>query len=245
MLQEYVWNQGNGWQVTIEELGRYFERVQGLTLPDVAPDQPQAWIDRRRDAPPPEVAEAVRTYLAVAEVLGRRTGELHVQPGETPGRRMPPSYPNRQRRPTSRRRPTPCGGMPTSSWPRSNAPLPRLDERRRELGREVLAHRDRLTQPVRRPRASARGRRAYPMPRRLPPRTGAGHGRRRRHPRLRGRAGAAARRAADEDLAAPRRRGHAALVQLRGTHRASGPAPMYGPKTSSGCRPGRTCGKRG
>jgi hypothetical protein len=47
MLQEYVWNQGNGWQVTIEELGRYFERVQGLTLPDVASDQPQAWIDRR------------------------------------------------------------------------------------------------------------------------------------------------------------------------------------------------------
>ena len=23
MLQRYVWNQGNGWQVTIDEIGRY------------------------------------------------------------------------------------------------------------------------------------------------------------------------------------------------------------------------------
>src|SRR4029434_9029376 len=30
MLQKYVWNQGNGWQVTIDELGRFFERVTGV-----------------------------------------------------------------------------------------------------------------------------------------------------------------------------------------------------------------------
>src|SRR5439155_2325439 len=36
MIQEYVWNQGNAWQVTIDELGRYLERVAALPLPDDA-----------------------------------------------------------------------------------------------------------------------------------------------------------------------------------------------------------------
>src|SRR5207253_7780553 len=36
MLQEFVPNQGNGWQVAIEGLGRYFEHVVGLPAPEVS-----------------------------------------------------------------------------------------------------------------------------------------------------------------------------------------------------------------
>ena len=78
----YVYNQGNGWQVTIEELGRYFERTLALTSPTVSHADARAWAFGQGAPPPPEVAEAIGVYLMTAEVLGRRTGELHVQLAE-------------------------------------------------------------------------------------------------------------------------------------------------------------------
>jgi maltose alpha-D-glucosyltransferase/alpha-amylase len=80
MLQRFVWNQGNAWQVTIEELGRYFDRVETLPEPQGAGrEDAQAWMLSSSVEPPAPVLDAVRSYLATAEVLGRRTGELHVQ----------------------------------------------------------------------------------------------------------------------------------------------------------------------
>src|SRR5207237_1257826 len=81
MLQEVVPNQGNGWQVTIEELGRYFERVTGLPMPAASDTAIRAFLQDGGPIPG-NVAEAIRTYLATADVLGRRTGELHVQLAE-------------------------------------------------------------------------------------------------------------------------------------------------------------------
>ena len=98
-----------------------------------------------------------------------------------------------------------------------------------------------LPRPARRPRRSSRsrgrgeevrerlrqlshvgaGRPHDPPPRRLPPRPGALGRRRLGRPRLRGRAGALAARAAPEALAAARRRRDAALVRLRGLGVAS------------------------
>src|SRR5205814_2771447 len=44
MLQEFVANQGNGWQVTIDELGRYFERVAAQSLPaEASADTADDW----------------------------------------------------------------------------------------------------------------------------------------------------------------------------------------------------------
>ena len=43
MLQGFVSNQGNGWEVTIEELGRYFERALALRRPTVSHDDARAW----------------------------------------------------------------------------------------------------------------------------------------------------------------------------------------------------------
>ena len=79
MLQQYVYNQGNGWQVTIEELGRCFERVTALPPPHTSRDEAHAWTQSAHQAPPDDVALAMGTYLTLADVLGRRTGELHVR----------------------------------------------------------------------------------------------------------------------------------------------------------------------
>jgi maltose alpha-D-glucosyltransferase / alpha-amylase len=75
MLQGLVANEGDGWQWTLNELDRYYERSSrevseapeivgpGLALPD-------------------NVRQSVGACLDAAETLGRRTGELHVALGQ-------------------------------------------------------------------------------------------------------------------------------------------------------------------
>jgi maltose alpha-D-glucosyltransferase/alpha-amylase len=83
MLQEYVPNQGNAWQVTVEHLGRYFDHVVGLGEPHTSMHEVREYV-LGGGPTPPAIAEAITTYLATADVLGRRTGELHVQLSENP-----------------------------------------------------------------------------------------------------------------------------------------------------------------
>jgi len=78
VLQRYVWNQGNAWNVTIDELGRFFERSLGMGTPELTDADAAAWREGRLDEIPHRVSEAVSAYLATAEIIGRRTGELHV-----------------------------------------------------------------------------------------------------------------------------------------------------------------------
>ncbi len=145
MLQEFVWNQGNGWQVTVEELGRYFDRVTALAEPDLARRQAEEWVDGRIGAPPDHVAEAITSYLALADVLGRRTGELHFNlatAGEDDAGFAPEPFNASDVKATAdamRRHADEQLSMLDTA-------LPRLDDRRRELGREVLAHRHELIQ---------------------------------------------------------------------------------------------------
>ena len=143
MLQEFVPNQGNGWEVTIAELGRYFERVTGLPEPDVARRQAQDWINQRRAEPPDHVVEAVTGYLALADVLGRRTGELHLNlasagPHEAAFVPEPLTPADVKTMAETMRR------HAHEQLKTLEAALPRLDDRRRDLAREVLAHRDEL-----------------------------------------------------------------------------------------------------
>jgi maltose alpha-D-glucosyltransferase/alpha-amylase len=78
MLQQFVPNQGNGWQVTTAELGRYFDRVLSQPFPQASPEDARSWMLSDDPSPPAAVTEAISTYLATAAILGRRTGELHV-----------------------------------------------------------------------------------------------------------------------------------------------------------------------
>jgi len=78
-LQGYVQNQGDAWSYTLDSLHRYFEsclarRADGAYLP-LASDHLVDLVDKPF---PPLVHEMVGSYLASAELIGRRTGEMHV-----------------------------------------------------------------------------------------------------------------------------------------------------------------------
>ncbi len=78
LLQRFVWNQGCAWDVTIEELGRFFERAIAVQAPSPAGADAARWVTSEAMDPPVHVSEAIRGYLATAQIIGRRTGELHL-----------------------------------------------------------------------------------------------------------------------------------------------------------------------
>jgi maltose alpha-D-glucosyltransferase/alpha-amylase len=85
ILQQSITHQGSGWDFSIDELRRYYERVgarrplEDLAVPAEsgprADDSDGAGADSQ---PPPLFAALENWYLANATTLGRRTGELHV-----------------------------------------------------------------------------------------------------------------------------------------------------------------------
>src|SRR5206468_3423864 len=81
VVQGLVKHQGSGWEVTIDELRRYYERVAAR----VKRSDGQEGRDGRerpegpegRDSPSPFFAALENWYLLSATTLGRRTAELH------------------------------------------------------------------------------------------------------------------------------------------------------------------------
>lgn len=77
MLQGVVANEGDGWQWTMEELERYYERCATAPFPEeqlgswyVDSVVPESWMNLSKDY--------AGLSLDAAEVLGRRTAELHL-----------------------------------------------------------------------------------------------------------------------------------------------------------------------
>jgi maltose alpha-D-glucosyltransferase/alpha-amylase len=143
MLQEYIFNEGNGWHVTIEELARYFDRVTALAPPRCSPEEARAWALADGGGPPPAVIDAIGTYLRTAEVLGRRTGELHVQLADAPSDAAafvpePNTAEDLRRAAATMRR------QAGDQFALLEGSVHRLDEVRRELALTVLSHRDEL-----------------------------------------------------------------------------------------------------
>jgi len=79
IVQGLVKNQGSGWNHAVEELKRYYERVQAYTQKDKTATQAelQTAIPDQGDTVPALVLETVNGYLHFATVLGERTGEMH------------------------------------------------------------------------------------------------------------------------------------------------------------------------
>ncbi|MBI4485196.1 MAG: putative maltokinase, partial [Acidobacteria bacterium] len=72
LVQTAITHQGSGWDFTIGELRRYYERVAARTRgSEVALPVPDA-------APPPFFAALASWYLASVTTLGKRTAELHL-----------------------------------------------------------------------------------------------------------------------------------------------------------------------
>jgi maltose alpha-D-glucosyltransferase/alpha-amylase len=87
LVQTVVKHQGTGWEYTIDELRRYYERV-AVRARSTQGQEGREGLEAReglegRDpstlaGPPPFFAEIEHLYLRSAAVLGRRTAELHL-----------------------------------------------------------------------------------------------------------------------------------------------------------------------
>jgi len=78
-LSEFVPNQGDAWQLTLDALDRYFDSVLSSEKRQIQPPaQPGSLIQRARLAPPDSVLDLVGTYIDRVRLLGMRTAELHL-----------------------------------------------------------------------------------------------------------------------------------------------------------------------
>jgi maltose alpha-D-glucosyltransferase/alpha-amylase len=79
LLQSFVSNQGQGWEYILGVLGRYYEQVSSEEhrLERIA-SAPHSLLALSDQDPPPDVFEVVGAALRSSEVLGCRTGEMHL-----------------------------------------------------------------------------------------------------------------------------------------------------------------------
>jgi maltose alpha-D-glucosyltransferase/alpha-amylase len=84
IIQAAVTHQGSGWDYTIDDLGRYYERVaarvsrRGSSADATTQESEAVAFSPIADQPPPFFASLERWYLGTAATLGRRTAELHL-----------------------------------------------------------------------------------------------------------------------------------------------------------------------
>ena len=75
ILRQLVESQADGWRHATDEVDRFYDQVEPKPLPAAGPttlaDMPAAEI-------PQEIADAMSGYLRPAEMLGRRTAEMHL-----------------------------------------------------------------------------------------------------------------------------------------------------------------------
>jgi maltose alpha-D-glucosyltransferase/alpha-amylase len=78
VLQGYVPNEGDAWHYTIDALSHYLEHVLTLRPPEGQLVPPHRDVlDLAGEEVPREVRDLIGHYYPAAELLGRRTGELH------------------------------------------------------------------------------------------------------------------------------------------------------------------------
>ncbi len=78
MLQAFVANEINGWEHAIDDLQRFFDRVDTVVHPPLS-SNPAA------EPPPAAISDAIGGYLASAARLGLRTGQMHCALAATNG----------------------------------------------------------------------------------------------------------------------------------------------------------------
>jgi maltose alpha-D-glucosyltransferase/alpha-amylase len=78
-LFQFVPNQGDAWQFTLDALDRYFDKVLSTERrPEQPPIEPQSLVQRARIAPSDRVIDWVGAYMDRIRLLGLRTAELHM-----------------------------------------------------------------------------------------------------------------------------------------------------------------------
>jgi maltose alpha-D-glucosyltransferase/alpha-amylase len=76
MMQQLVESQADGWTHALDELGRFYDDVEGQPPPE-APGT-RSYSDLAATTPPAAVTDIMSPYLGTAETLGRRTAEMHL-----------------------------------------------------------------------------------------------------------------------------------------------------------------------
>jgi maltose alpha-D-glucosyltransferase / alpha-amylase len=76
MMQQLVDSQADGWAHATDEVGRFFDHVEGETPPDRPASD--GYADLIAAPVPKIVTTAMGGYLGTAETLGRRTAEMHL-----------------------------------------------------------------------------------------------------------------------------------------------------------------------
>ncbi|HUG53695.1 MAG TPA: maltose alpha-D-glucosyltransferase [Vicinamibacteria bacterium] len=76
VLQDYVPHETDGWRGTLDELGRYFERV--LTAQPAISVPAARLPELAASEVPAEARQAIGPFLQTAELLGQRTAEMHL-----------------------------------------------------------------------------------------------------------------------------------------------------------------------
>jgi len=90
VLHECVPNENDAWVYTLDQLGLYLERIEseisGAPPAEVLPAD-ASLVDLADRVPPSSAQDVIGSYLQAAELLGRRTAELHLAlaHGEDPG----------------------------------------------------------------------------------------------------------------------------------------------------------------
>ncbi|MGE0401675.1 MAG: maltose alpha-D-glucosyltransferase [Kofleriaceae bacterium] len=84
-LFEFVPNQGDAWQLALDSLGRFFDRVlSDAKRPEVPPEEPGSLLERARRPVADKVIDWIGPFLDRVRLLGIRTAELHQQLVDAP-----------------------------------------------------------------------------------------------------------------------------------------------------------------
>ena len=79
ILHKYVQNEGDAWQYTLDEIGRFFEQVVALSSPKVQLTLGRPLTELVDEQPPQIIETTIGGYLASVSLLGQRTAELHLR----------------------------------------------------------------------------------------------------------------------------------------------------------------------
>jgi len=77
LLQGYIPNEGDAWSYTLDRLARYFQYVQTHPTVQVPPLPPRSPIALPKEIPS-LAQETIGEYLLSAELIGKRTAQLHL-----------------------------------------------------------------------------------------------------------------------------------------------------------------------
>ncbi len=79
VVQPFVANEGDAWTHTLDELGRFAERVVAEHLDErPTPRVTRSPLDHAQRGIPEDAHEQVGPFLALAELLGQRTAQMHI-----------------------------------------------------------------------------------------------------------------------------------------------------------------------